>query len=186
MYSFDITAATPSDDEILWQFLAIAAYEPDVAAAKAIPVVAAHLTGWQGDNDFGFLAYDGETVIGAAWARQFAVAEKPSFFVDDRTPEVSMGVLPSYRGKGVGRRLLESLMGEAAARGIGLCLNVRDDNPAMRLYEKLGFCLVPGSAVQNRVGGISFGMALPLRTRPDTKNFEERQSPNPGSTFGDH
>ncbi|HEV2680565.1 MAG TPA: GNAT family N-acetyltransferase [Rhodanobacter sp.] len=161
MGSFNIIAATKADYEILWRFLAIAANESAVEAAKAIPVVAVHLAGWQGENDFGFLARDGEDVIGAAWARQFLEAEMPSFFVDHRTPEVSIGVLPTHRGKGVGRRLLESLIGEAEKRRIGLCLNVRDDNPAMRLYEKLGFRLVHGFAVHNRVGGVSFGMVIP-------------------------
>jgi hypothetical protein len=43
-------------------------------------------------------------------------------------------------------------------RGVGLCLNVRHDNPARHLYERNGFRLVPGSGVPNRVGGTSFGM----------------------------
>ena len=37
-------------------------------------------------------------------------------------------------------------------------LNVRDDNPAQRLYERIGFRLVLGSGVPNRVGGTSYGM----------------------------
>jgi hypothetical protein len=37
--------ATQDDLTILWDFLAIAAYEPDVDAAKAVPFVAAHLAG---------------------------------------------------------------------------------------------------------------------------------------------
>ena len=52
--------------------------------------------------------------------------------------------------------LLHALIGEAARRGVGL--NVRHDNPAQRLYERVGFRLVPGSGVPNRVGGTSFGM----------------------------
>jgi ribosomal protein S18 acetylase RimI-like enzyme len=58
----------------------------------------------------------------------------------------------------VGARLLSALFAEAARRRVGLCLNVRHDNPARRLYERSGFCLVPRSAVPNRVGGTSFGM----------------------------
>jgi hypothetical protein len=54
--------------------------------------------------------------------------------------------------------LLHALFAEAARRGVGLCLNVRHDNPAQRLYERVGFRLVPGSGVPNRVGGTSFGM----------------------------
>ena len=42
--------------------------------------------------------------------------------------------------------LLHALIAEAARRGVGLCLNVRHDNPARRLYERVGFRLVPGPA----------------------------------------
>ena len=96
--------------------------------------------------------------IGAAWARQFSPDEQPAFYVDGQTPEVTIGVTGAARGEGVGGGLLSALLAEAARRGVGLCLNVRHDNPARRLYERIGFRLVPGSAVPNRVGGTSFGM----------------------------
>ena len=99
--------------------------------------------------------------VGAAWARQYSPDEQPAFYVDECTPEITIGVKPHLRGQGVGRRLLKALTAEAAQRGIGLCLNVRHDNPARRLYKRVGFRLVPGSGVPNRVGGTSFGMIWP-------------------------
>ena len=156
-----IRRATAGDLAVLWNFLAIAAYEPDVDAAKAVPFVAAHLAGWQRPADFGFVAEQDGAAIGAAWARQFSPDEEPAFYADERTPEVTIGVKPHIRGQGVGGMLLGSLVAEARRRGIGLCLNVRHDNPARRLYERVGFRLVPGPGVPNRVGGTSFGMLLP-------------------------
>ena len=150
--------ATQDDLPILWDFLAIAGYEPDVDTAKAVPFVAAHLAGWQRPEDFGFIAERDGAAIGAAWARQFTPDEQPAFFVDERTPEVTIGVKPYVRGQGVGGMLLHAVCAEAARRGVGLCLNVRHDNPARRLYERVGFRLAPGSGVPNRVGGTSFGM----------------------------
>jgi len=152
-----IRPADQDDLDILWDFLAIAAYEPNIDAAKSLPFVAAHLAGWQRPGDFGFIAESGGAALGAAWARQFSTGEEPLFFVDDRTPEVTIGVAPQVRGQGVGGRLLDALMTEAVRRGVGLCLNVRHDNPARRLYERMGFRLV-GSGIPNRVGGTSFGM----------------------------
>jgi ribosomal protein S18 acetylase RimI-like enzyme len=73
---------------------------------------------------------------------------------------VSIGVKPTARGHGVGEKLMRTLIGEAPCRGLGLCLSVRSDNPARRLYERLGFLDIPGSAAPNRAGGTSIGMAL--------------------------
>ena len=155
--SIRLRPATGTDLALLWNFLAIAAYEPTVAAAKAVPFVAAHLGGWQRPVDFGFIAERDGTPIGAAWARQFAPDEEPLFYVDEHTPEVTIGVADGERGQGVGGALLRTLLAEAGRRGVGLCLNVRHDNPARRLYERLGFLPV-GSGVPNRVGGTSFCM----------------------------
>ena len=152
--------ATQDDLALLWDFLAIAAYEPDIDAAKAVPFVAAHLAGWRWPEDFGFIAELDGVAIGAAWARQFSPDEEPAFYVDGHTPEITIGVMPHHRGKGVGRILLNALMAAAARRGVGLCLNVRHDNPARRLYERVGFRPMPGPGVPNRVGGTSFGMVL--------------------------
>jgi hypothetical protein len=51
-----IRPATQDDLPVLWDFLAIAGYDPDADAAKAVPFVAAHLAGWQRPKDFGFIA----------------------------------------------------------------------------------------------------------------------------------
>jgi GNAT superfamily N-acetyltransferase len=103
---------------ILWDFVAIAGYEPDADAAKAVPFVAAHLAGWQRPENFGFIAERDGLAIGAAWARQFAPDEQPAFFVDERTPEITIGVKPHIRGRGVGGMLLDALVGEAARRAL--------------------------------------------------------------------
>jgi GNAT superfamily N-acetyltransferase len=108
--------ATQDDLTILWDFLAIAAYEPDVEAAKAVPFVAFHLAGWQRSDDFGFIAERDGGPIGAGWARQFAPGEEPAFFVDERTPEITIGVRPYIRGRGVGEMLLHALLAEAMRR----------------------------------------------------------------------
>jgi GNAT superfamily N-acetyltransferase len=158
MIGITIRPATQGDLAVLWDFLAIAGYEADVAAAKAVPFVAMHLAGWQRSEDFGFIAERDAEALGAAWARQFSPDEQPAFYVDGRTPEVTIGVSKAARGQGIGAGLLSALFAEAARRRVGLCLNVRHDNPARRLYERSGFRLVPGSAVPNRVGGTSFGM----------------------------
>ena len=155
-----IRPAVQDDLEVLWNFLAIAAYEPDAEAAKAIPGVAKYLVGWQRPGDFGFIAEQNGEIIGAAWARRISAEELRFPYGNEETPKVSISVKPNARGQGVGEKLMRALMGEAARRGLGLCLSVRSENPARRLYERLGFRDIPGSAATNRAGGTSIGMAL--------------------------
>jgi len=55
--------------------------------------------------------------------------------VDERTPELSVAVLPAYRGKGIGSHLVERLLQGVHATSLS-CDPV---NPAWRLYLRLGF-----------------------------------------------
>ncbi len=48
-------------------------------------------------------------------------------------------LLPAYRGAGIGSGLLRALMAEAAQVGKPLRIHVEKHNPALRLYERLGF-----------------------------------------------
>ncbi len=155
-----IRPAVQDDFEVLWSFLAMAAYEPDAEAAKTVPSVAKYLVAWPRPGDFGFIAEQSNEIIGAAWARRFSAEELKLPYGDEETPKVSIGVKSNARGQGVGEKLMRALIGEAARRGLGLCLSVRTENPARRLYERLGFREIPGSAVTNRTGGMSIGMAL--------------------------
>ena len=51
-----------------------------------------------------------------------------------------IAVKPLARGKGIGKRLLDHMIRAAAARGAArLHLEVRDGNPALRLYGEKGF-----------------------------------------------
>ena len=155
-----IRPAVQDELDVVWDFLAMAAYEPDAEAAKAVPSVAKYLVGWQRPGDFGFIAEQNSEIIGAAWARRFSAKELRLPYGDEETPKVSIGVKPNARGQGVGAKLMRALIGEATRRRLGLNLSLRSENPARRLYECLGFRDIPGSAVTNRAGGMSIGMAL--------------------------
>jgi ribosomal protein S18 acetylase RimI-like enzyme len=52
-------------------------------------------------------------------------------------------VAPGVRGQGVGTRLLQRLLDTAVADRVpALSLSVESDNPAIRLYERVGFARV--------------------------------------------
>ena len=53
---------------------------------------------------------------------------------------ITLQVLPAFRRRGLGRRLLDVVTEQARARGLGpVTLGVHRDNPAVRLYEGAGF-----------------------------------------------
>src|SRR5690348_15475020 len=101
-----IRPAAQDDFEVLWDFLAMAADEPDAEAAKAAPRAAKYLVGWQRPGDFGFIAEQNGEIIGAAWARRFSHEEFLVPYGDEETPKASIGVKPNARGQGVGEKLM--------------------------------------------------------------------------------
>jgi GNAT superfamily N-acetyltransferase len=139
-----LRVASAEDAAFLQHMLAVAAdwrqLRPrPVADVLAEPALARYIAGWPRADDLGMIAVE-DGPIGAAWWRLFT-AEDPGYgFVDEATPEISIGVLPEARGRGVGGRLLRALIEQALARELpGLSLSVEPDNPAKRLYERLGF-----------------------------------------------
>lgn len=63
-------------------------------------------------------------------------------YVDRRPDEiriVDIALLPDFRGVGIGGRLLQGVLDEAADSGRTVSIHVEVHNPAARLYERLGF-----------------------------------------------
>jgi ribosomal protein S18 acetylase RimI-like enzyme len=158
-----VRRATADDAPFLVQMLATAAdWRPGTTARTAaeilaVPALARYVVGWPRRGDVGCVAEDG-TAIGATWWRQFGRSDAGYGFVDEAIPELSVGVVPAKRRQGVGTRLLRALIAEARRSGLpGLSLSVELDNPAVGLYERLGFGTVG-------VNGGSLTMVLALST----------------------
>jgi ribosomal protein S18 acetylase RimI-like enzyme len=63
-----------------------------------------------------------------------------------------LAVMPSFRGRGLGRRLVEFSMAHASqikSRGVGLTVNA-DNAPAVALYETSGFTELTRIAIEGR------------------------------------
>jgi ribosomal protein S18 acetylase RimI-like enzyme len=143
-----IRPAGADDAPFLQQMLVLAADwrsgDPvrPVADVMAEPSLARYVAGWPREGDVGFIAEE-ERAVGAAWWRYFPRDDPGYGFVDEATPELSIGVVDEARGRGVGTLLLRALVGEARRRALpGLSLSVESDNPAVSLYERLGFVTV--------------------------------------------
>lgn len=57
----------------------------------------------------------------------------------DTVHVLDIALLAEWRGRGIGRACLQSLMREAQASGRAVTIYVEAGNPARRLYDRLGF-----------------------------------------------
>ena len=110
--------------------------DPATAEAPA----SRYVEGWGRPGDRGMILIDESFPVGAAWYRHFT-AVKPGYgFLDEETPELTIAVVPSKRGRGFGEQLLSALLEQARNDGQeAMSLSVERDNPAVKLYERFGF-----------------------------------------------
>ena len=114
------------------------------------------LSGWGRRGDYGVVAEDSGSQVGAAWFRLWTTELHSYGFVDATTPEIGLAVPRIHRRKGIGRALLNELVARARADGFpALSLSVNPFNPARVLYESSGFQKVGES-------GTSWTFRLPL------------------------
>ncbi|MFD6344809.1 GNAT family N-acetyltransferase [Streptomyces roseolus] len=108
------------------------------------PHFAHYVTGWPRPGDFGVVAEDPSGApVGAVWARTFPADDPGYGHVDPQVPELTVGVLPGHRGRGVGGALLDAVVEMAARSGVDrLSLSVEDGNRAAALYASRGFVTV--------------------------------------------
>ena len=116
---------------------------PPRALLLRIPQVSMFHKDWGRSGDTALVAEDGRA-IGLAWYRFFTEAQHGEGFVDEQTPELAVAVVDGYRGSGVGTALMEAIHARAREQDVGqISLSVDADNPAKRLYERLGYVEYP-------------------------------------------
>ena len=131
------------------------AYGWHVNALDAEIPLTRYVDNWGRAGDVVVIAHETGNRVGAAWFRLFRASEPGYGFVDEQTPELSIAVVPSRRGHGVGRELLDALIDKARAAGhTQVSLSVEKDSPAVEFYERNGFERVgesQGGLVMKRV-----------------------------------
>lgn len=164
--AFAFRPLTPADEPLLWEMLYQAIYVspgmplPDRSIVEQ-PELARYVEGWGRIGDHGVAAMHRGTdrPVGAAWLRLMAGNSRGYGYVNDRTPELSVAVFPEYRGQGLGTQMIVQVLEAAQAKYAAVSLSVSRDNPALRLYERLGFEPVSGD-------GDSITMIIDLSRRP--------------------
>ncbi len=141
-----IRKASSADQAFLREMLYRSLYvpeghEPFSRDIVKLPEIAKYVADWGKSGDVALIANDLENglSVGAVWLRLLTALQKGYGYVDDKTPEVGIAVLPDYRRRGVGTMLLEQLFRDAESTYQAVSLSVSRNNPAINLYKKLGF-----------------------------------------------
>ena len=78
-------------------------------------------------------------VVGAVWTRIM----NDYGHVDDETPSFAISLIPEYRGKGIGTRLMRNMLSLLKKQGFRQAsLAVQKANYAVRMYKKVGFEII--------------------------------------------
>ena len=138
--------AKACDEQLLRIFLYHVIYVPEGCEPPSADIVFTEdfiqYTEAFGTNplDLGIVAEDNGNPVGVAWVRLM----KSYGYVDNDTPELSISLLPEYRGKGIGTVLLSELLDSLKMKNCRyVSLSVQKANTAaLRLYRKAGFRIV--------------------------------------------
>ena len=136
-------AIEKSDEPFLWEMLYQALYVPagESPFPREIlqhPGIKIYVENWGEVSDQGLVALNDDRPVGAVWVRLI----KAYGFVDDDIPELTIAVLPEFRGRGIGSNLMTELFSIISQKYKAVSLSVTAENPAMKLYQRLGFEVV--------------------------------------------
>ena len=127
------------------------------------------------NGDIGVYVTVDHKVAGGAWVRLLL---NGSAYVDANTPELVLSVLPQYRNQGLATLVMEHLFREVAKIFPQISLSVRKDDPAMNLYERLGFQKIENSEHSGVGGSASCVMVRKLEKKAEEasqKSIEEER-----------
>ena len=109
------------------------------------------LTGWTDAQKQAFLSMQHDAQLKDYWSNydtsRFRIvvcsgSDAGRLYVERRGGQlhiIDIALLPAFRNRGIGTRLIGQLASEADAAGLDVRIHVESNNPAQRLYARLGF-----------------------------------------------
>jgi len=143
-----VRAGVPEDEVFLKEMTYQAIYSPKGAGLlprKILeePAIRRYYADFGKEGEAAFVAMAGGAAVGAVWIRFATEAQKGYGFVREDVPELTLAVVPAFRGGGIGTLLLERILSYLQMASIkAVSLSVAQSNPAQRLYERSGFRVV--------------------------------------------
>ena len=90
----------------------------------------------QQEGDYCLVGDCGGKVVGAVWVRIM----DDYGHIDDETPSFAISILPEYRGRGIGTRLMKAMLELLKSEGFERAsLAVQKENYAVKMYRSCGF-----------------------------------------------
>lgn len=150
------------DLPFLWRMLTYAASmegtAEDIETAQTDPALRDYVAGFGRAGDVGVVAIEDDVAVGAAWVRLAPAGPISASKVwTTEVPELAIATIPDARGHGLGAKLLAALLDAARGQHASIALSVREDNPAVRLYDRASFHV--DRRIVNRVGTTSLVMS---------------------------
>jgi GNAT superfamily N-acetyltransferase len=106
------------------------AYSRHVSALDTEIPISCYIDNWGRRGDTALVAMDSGHSVGAGWYRLFSDAAHGYGYLDGQTPELTVVVVPSRQGEGIGQELLAGLLARARTDGYpGLSVAVETDYP---------------------------------------------------------
>ena len=145
-HDFTLREIKKNDQDFLFEMLYQSIYvDPDSPPPDReiidVPKIRKYVENWGKEDDSGFIAIDIKTGerIGAIWLRFFNFQNKGYGYINENIPEIGIAVDYDKRGKGIGSALLHKLLNNLKESISSISLSVEPKNPAVKLYEKIGF-----------------------------------------------
>ena len=102
--------------------------------------ISRYVDSWGRDGDVAYIATEGGHPIGAGWFRLFHDRLQGYGYVDERTPELTIVVVPTRQGQGIGLQLLTALLERAKYEGYpAISVSVQRGTSDEEAYRERGF-----------------------------------------------
>ncbi|MDR2084470.1 MAG: GNAT family N-acetyltransferase [Bacteroidales bacterium] len=139
----------PSEYSLMEDFMYEAIYHPDPTNPYPreviyYPQVRVYWDNWGAEKDDRcLLALLNDKPVGAVWIRTFRGEPKGCGYIDKLTPEIAIAIFEQYRNQGLGTRMMNKMIALMKEKGYRqVSLSITKGNPAIRLYERLGFKII--------------------------------------------